>query len=256
MPRRLGARRTMALVNRPAYGELIEGRNIDVVISPQTITIGSLLAHVRRGDVVRVHSLRRDVAEAIEVVVHGSADRSRVIGRRIGEIELPVGASIVAVVRGDPEAILFVEFAEEDNNENFRRLMRLGELMSDLGAPRPTNGDLSPWADRGVLLLNTGLTVEDGQAASHAGWGWEALTDALIADLAAHGGDKVFMLWGAHAQRKESLITATGRTGHLVLKANHPSPLSATRGPAPFIGCGHFEQASRFWAERSHFLRW
>ena len=79
----------------------MENRNIDVVISPQTITIGSLLAHVRRGDVVRVHSLRRGVAEAIEVVVHGTADHSRVIGRRIEEIDLPQGASVVAVARGD-----------------------------------------------------------------------------------------------------------------------------------------------------------
>jgi trk system potassium uptake protein len=101
LAKRLGATRVMALINRAAYGELMENRNIDVVISPQTITIGSLLAHVRRGDVVRVHSLRRGVAEAIEVVVHGSADRSRVIGRRIGELELPEGASIVALVRGE-----------------------------------------------------------------------------------------------------------------------------------------------------------
>ena len=101
LARRLGARRVMALVNRAAYGELMEDRNIDVVISPQTITIGSLLAHVRRGDVVRVHSLRRGAAEAIEVVVHGSADRSRVIGRRIEDIDLPSGASIVAIARGE-----------------------------------------------------------------------------------------------------------------------------------------------------------
>jgi uracil-DNA glycosylase len=130
------------------------------------------------------------------------------------------------------------------------------EIARSQGHAASLGACLTPWAEQGVLLLNTGLTVEDGQAASHAGWGWEALTDALIADLAAHGGDKVFMLWGAHAQRKEPLITDAGRAGHLVLKANHPSPLSATRGPAPFIGCGHFEQASRFWAERSHFLRW
>ncbi len=101
MARRLGARRVMALVNRPAYGELIEGRNIDVVISPQTITIGSLLAHVRRGDVARVHSLRRGQAEALEAVVHGSQERSRVVGRRIEDVDLPPGASIVAIVRGE-----------------------------------------------------------------------------------------------------------------------------------------------------------
>jgi len=101
LARRLGAQRVMALVNRPAYGELMEERNIDVVISPQTITIGSILAHVRRGDIVRVYSLRRGAAEAIEVVVHGTADRSLVIGRRIEDIDLPGGASIVAIARGE-----------------------------------------------------------------------------------------------------------------------------------------------------------
>ncbi|MFM2289870.1 MAG: hypothetical protein RL684_3013 [Pseudomonadota bacterium] len=101
LARRLGARRTMALVNRPAYGELIEGRNIDVVISPQTITIGSLLAHVRRGDVVRVHSLRRGAAEALEAVVHGNEETSRVVGRRVQDVELPPGASIITLVRGE-----------------------------------------------------------------------------------------------------------------------------------------------------------
>lgn len=101
LAKRLGASRVMALVSRSAYEELMDNRNIDVVISPQTITIGSLLAHVRRGDVVRVHSLRRGIAEAIEVVVHGTAERSRVIGRRIEEVELPQGASVVAIARGE-----------------------------------------------------------------------------------------------------------------------------------------------------------
>ena len=100
LARRLGARRVMSLVNRAAYGELMESRNIDVVISPQIITLGSLLAHVRRGDIVRVHSLRRGAAEALEVVVHGTAERSRVIGRRVEDIDLPSGASIVAIARG------------------------------------------------------------------------------------------------------------------------------------------------------------
>jgi uracil-DNA glycosylase len=130
------------------------------------------------------------------------------------------------------------------------------EIARSQGHAASVGACLTPWAEQGVLLLNTGLTVEDGQAASHAGWGWEALTDALIASLAAQGGDKVFLLWGAHAQRKEPLIQAAGRAGHLVLKSNHPSPLSATRGPVPFIGCGHFEQAARFWAERGHALHW
>jgi trk system potassium uptake protein TrkA len=101
LAKRLGAKRVMALVNRPAYGELMENRSIDLVISPPVITIGSLLAHVRRGDIVRVHSLRRGAAEAIEAVVHGTQDRSKVIGRRLEQIKLPQGTSIVAIVRGE-----------------------------------------------------------------------------------------------------------------------------------------------------------
>jgi trk system potassium uptake protein TrkA len=101
LAKRLGARRVMALINRPSYGQLMENHAIDIVISPQTITIGTLLAHVRRGDVVRVHSLRRGAAEAIEAVVHGTQGRSRVIGRPLEKIDLPPGASIVAIVRGE-----------------------------------------------------------------------------------------------------------------------------------------------------------
>jgi len=101
LAKRLGAKRVMALINRPSYGELMENHSIDIVISPQTITIGSLLAHVRRGDVVRVHSLRRGAAEAIEAVVHGTQESSQVVGRRLEQIKLPSGASIVAIVRGD-----------------------------------------------------------------------------------------------------------------------------------------------------------
>jgi trk system potassium uptake protein TrkA len=101
LAKRLGARKVLALVNRPSYGELMENRSIDIAVSPQTVTIGSLLAHVRKGDVVRVHSLRRGSAEALETVVHGPKEKSRVVGRRIEELDMPNGASIVAVVRGD-----------------------------------------------------------------------------------------------------------------------------------------------------------
>jgi trk system potassium uptake protein TrkA len=101
LAKRLGATRVMALINRPSYGELMENHSIDIVISPQTITIGALLAHVRRGDVVRVHSLRRGAAEAIEAVVHGSEGRSALVGKRLEQVALPQGASIVAVVRGE-----------------------------------------------------------------------------------------------------------------------------------------------------------
>jgi trk system potassium uptake protein TrkA len=101
LAKRLGAHKVMALINKPSYAELIESGSIDVAISPQTVTIGSLLAHVRRGDVVRVHSLRRGAAEALEVVVHGDADSSRVIGRKIEDIALPEGTTLGAVVRGE-----------------------------------------------------------------------------------------------------------------------------------------------------------
>ncbi len=101
LAKRLGARKAMALINRPAYVDLVQSGPIDIAISPQHATIGSLLTHVRRGDVVMVHSLRRGAAEAIEAVAHGDVKSSKVIGRRIDEIKLPKGASIGAVVRGD-----------------------------------------------------------------------------------------------------------------------------------------------------------
>lgn len=113
------------------------------------------------------------------------------------------------------------------------------ELQRDLGQPVPTSGDLSAWARRGVLLLNTTLTVEDGQPASHARQGWEVLTRALLEAVAALPRRVVFLLWGAHAQAQGDWIDAGC---HSVLRANHPSPLSATRAPVPFIGCGHFGQ--------------
>jgi trk system potassium uptake protein len=101
LAKRLGAHKVMALINKPSYAELMESGSIDIAISPQQITIGSLLAHVRRGDVVRVHSLRRGAAEAIEVIVHGSERSCRVINKRIEQIPLPEGASIGAIVRAD-----------------------------------------------------------------------------------------------------------------------------------------------------------
>lgn len=128
------------------------------------------------------------------------------------------------------------------------------ELTRDLGGELPASGSLQGWARQGVLLLNTSLTVEQGVPASHARQGWETLTDALIAACSAQESPKVFLLWGAHAQSKLGLIDASR---HLVLQANHPSPLSARRPPRPFIGCGHFGQA-RQWLEKKaqKKLRW
>ena len=117
----------------------------------------------------------------------------------------------------------------------------LKEVEADTGAPSQCRGDLSAWARQGVLLLNTSLTVEDGQPQSHAGRGWEALTDALLAHVAAQPRPVVFLLWGGSAQKKRSLLD---RSPHRVLTANHPSPLSARRPPEPFIGCRHFSQVN------------
>lgn len=115
--------------------------------------------------------------------------------------------------------------------------------------PPIVGNDLQPWAEQGVLLLNTSLTVEDGQAGAHAKKGWEAVTDALITHV-AQSGPKVFMLWGAHAQAKAVLLFSASH--HLVLSCNHPSPLSATRPPAPFMGCDHFRQANLWLTDNGH----
>lgn len=120
------------------------------------------------------------------------------------------------------------------------------ELQQSLGIPLPVHGSLVRWAQQGVLLLNTCLTVDAGVPASHSGWGWEVLTDALVEASAKNSHSLVYMLWGAHAQTKKSLIENAGAGRHLILQANHPSPLSATRPPMPFLGCGHFVQANAF----------
>lgn len=112
------------------------------------------------------------------------------------------------------------------------------ELHDDLGVPVPEHGCLTHWARQGVLLLNTTLTVEQGRAGAHQGRGWERFTDRAIDCLNREREGLVFLLWGSHAQKKGALID-TGR--HLVLKAPHPSPLSAHRG---FLGCGHFSRAN------------
>lgn len=122
------------------------------------------------------------------------------------------------------------------------------ELARDL-APwtAPTGGSLLAWARQGVLLLNTCLTVEDGAPASHAGWGWEALTDQIVRAVVGRAEPAVFMLWGAHAQKVAAAAGLSPQgSHHLVLSANHPSPLSARRPPVPFLGCGHFGRARAF----------
>ena len=122
--------------------------------------------------------------------------------------------------------------------------------------PPRRHNDLSDWARQGVLLLNASLTVEKGAAGSHARKGWEIVTDTIIAAVAQCSRPKVFMLWGNHAQSKQAGIEAVARD-FLILRANHPSPLSARRPPRPFIGCGHFTQANAWLAARGDSsIRW
>jgi uracil-DNA glycosylase len=127
------------------------------------------------------------------------------------------------------------------------------ELQRDLRQPVPMSGSLEAWARQGVLLLNTSFTVENGLSASHAKRGWESLSDAILREVVQKAPACVYMLWGGHAQNKAGLIASATA---LVLKANHPSPLSALRPPAPFIGCGHFSMARDWWLARGHGLDW
>lgn len=134
----------------------------------------------------------------------------------------------------------------------FKEVQRDTGRVSPVG---PAAGSLERWAQQGVLLLNTALTVENAMPASHSGWGWEVLTDKIILALAQRSKPCAFLLWGAHAQTKVGLVEQAQewaeRVGlatkkHLVLKANHPSPLSAARPPLPFLGCGHFGQVNHW----------
>jgi uracil-DNA glycosylase len=127
----------------------------------------------------------------------------------------------------------------------------LKELKADLGIPTPTNGDLTKWARSGVLLLNSVLTVEDGKPGAHRNKGWEIFTDKIIEVLNQKDEPLVFLLWGAYAQKKAAQINTEK---HLVLKANHPSPLSAHRG---FFGLHHFSKSCEFILKRrSETLNW
>ena len=114
------------------------------------------------------------------------------------------------------------------------------ELKRDLNIDIPNHGYLQSWADQGVLMLNTTMTVERANANAHAGKGWQFFTDRIIEVVSEHQPHLVFLLWGAHAQGKQKLIDATK---HLVLTSVHPSPLSAYRG---FLGCGHFSRTNKF----------
>jgi uracil-DNA glycosylase len=173
-------------------------------------------------------------------------------------VATPLARTRVVILGQDPyhgpdqaEGLAFSVPAGQRIPPSLRNIFK--ELQRDLGQPAPSSGSLAAWAARGVLLLNTSLTVEERQAGSHARLGWSVLTDAVCRALWADPAPKVFMLWGAHAQARQAVLqsvghAATGGQGarHCILQSNHPSPLSALRPPQPFIGCGHFRKACEF----------
>jgi len=136
LAKRLGARKVMSLINRPAYVELVESGLIDIAVSPHQVTIGAMLAHIRRGDVVAVHALRRGSAEAIEAVAHGDQKSSKVVGRRIDELKLPKGTIIGAIVRGDDVMIAHHDIVVESEDHvilfitNKRDISQVEKLFS------------------------------------------------------------------------------------------------------------------------------
>ena len=177
-------------------------------------------------------------------------------GTRLAALDLtPLGGVKVVILGQDPyhgaEQAHGLAFSVQDGVRVPPSLANIyKELHADLGIPPAPHGNLSAWARAGVLLLNAALTVEEAQAGSHQKKGWEAITDAVVAAVAAKPEPCVFILWGSHAQKKAAQVPglnagAEGR--HLVLTAPHPSPLSAHRG---FLGCRHFSQANAFLAAK------
>ncbi|MFM7698398.1 MAG: uracil-DNA glycosylase, partial [Limnohabitans sp.] len=178
--------------------------------------------------------------------------------------------------RGQAEGLSFSVPKGVSQPPSLRNIFK--ELQADTGVQPPMSGSLVSWAERGVLLINTCLTVEEGLPASHARKGWEVLTDTIIQAVAQQEQPVVFLLWGAHAQTKRQLIENAmngqhvrlppgqslslqkrlphASVGKLILQANHPSPLSALRGPTPFMGCRHFSQAQNWLSEQGVDFQW
>jgi uracil-DNA glycosylase len=201
--------------------------------------------------------LRRWRASAAGQALVAAVDERVAVGAKVYPAEVfralaltPLSSVRVLILGQDPyhgpgqaEGLAFSVAPGQRLPPSLRNIFK--ELRRDLGQPLPDSGSLEPWARQGVLLLNTTLTVEDGLASRHAKMGWQTLTDEICTALAADPEPKVFMLWGVHAQAKASLLQPAG-SRHAVLACNHPSPLSALRPPAPFLGCGHFGLANAF----------
>ena len=171
-------------------------------------------------------------------------------GMRLAALELTPLEAVKVVILGQdpyhgPGQAHGLAFSVQDGVKVPPSLVNIfKELHSDLGLPRPAQGNLTHWAKQGVLLLNNALTVADGQPASHQGKGWEEITDAIVAAVAAKVEPCVFMLWGSHARKKAASVPGLGPgSHHLILTAPHPSPLSAHTG---WFGSGHFGKANAF----------
>lgn len=179
--------------------------------------------------------------------------------RSSAEVYPPAGQEYAAFAYTPPEAVRVVILGQDPYHEPAQAMglafsvadgqrfppslcNLFKELQSDCGAPVPASGDLTPWAKQGVLLLNTVLSVERGKANSHAKFGWQQFTDAMIAEVSALPQPMVFVLWGAQAQKKTKLLRASPAP-RLILSAPHPSPLSAYRG---FFGSRPFSQINTF----------
>lgn len=246
----------------PLQGELAFGPPAAAVATPDTAQPANLLSTPLVESFRKVPDGWRAVTDAFAASEPGSAlaafvDRRRRDGARIypanvfRSLQPTAPADVCVVILGqDPyhgpgqaQGMAFSVAPGSRVPPSLRNMLK--EVKSDTGHVSQCRDDLTPWAAQGVLLLNTVLTVEEGEPQSHAGRGWEMLTDALLAHVAAQTAPVVFLLWGAAAQRKRPLLE---RAGHCVLTANHPSPLSANRPPQPFVGCRHFSQANAFLA--------
>jgi uracil-DNA glycosylase len=197
-----------------------------------------------------------EVGQALRAFVDARLTQGAVIypPRPFAVLEMLAPSAVKVVVIGQdpyhgPGQALGVAFGVAQGQKIPPSLRNIQEeVRADLGREMQSASDLLHWVRQGVLLLNTVLTVEEAQPQSHARRGWEAITDAIVAHLAARPQPMVFMLWGAAAQNKASQV---GLPQHLVLRANHPSPLSARRGELPFLGCRHFSQTNA-WLKRFH----
>ena len=201
--------------------------------------------------------LASDEARVLGGWLRGEEDAGKTVypprGQRLRALELTPLDRVKVVILGQdpyhgPGQAMGLAFSVPDGVKvppSLRNIYK--ELANDLGVEMPASGDLTGWARQGVLLLNNTLTVEDGRAGSHAGRGWDAVTDACVAAVAAREVPSVFILWGSHAQAKAKRIDGLRESRHLVIESPHPSPLSAHRG---FFGSQPFSRTNAFLEER------